>query len=649
MSASLSLPSMVAATSGIKVLGTGQALVTFNASFDAVTAALAFVCSSLIGKFSDYLGHKRMIVAQCFAMALPPLFFCIAGIDRLAGLWAFRVGMLTSQGILAFNNQGGPALNAFLANELAPGDRIAGFAWLYASVPLSAAAIVVGTAQPMLSLPHGNFLLLLFSVALAAASGVLAMRLPQAPAEHSEAERDTQGHGWRLLSPVAPFREACSNPHLLALCAISALVTLAEGLCQSSTLIAYIVSELSIDTDITAQRSVQTRLQVLPQLLLVPIALGIPVLLKWIRKETILGLTIIICAISCAFPVLVSWTRADWSVTLLAISVAFLATPFIILSTMIPDAASSPEAVGSAMGTVFSFKQLATLCGALLEGSLYNAFLVAGCPWVTFMIFGAIALSSLLAMPYIKGRVRVDVSPRRRRRFSHINRSACSTVKAIVVIFLNFPYAILMLVVTLALLSLSIGLSVTLTLLGIGLMFLLRYILDAFIAVDLSLAAWALHPDEQISKASRTVEAGTCMQRLRSDMCNRYTSSSIVYFVLVKLPVSTVAWVVLIALWSSTLGLMSIPIEFLCGIPICWGPYDGKGLPVTAPTMEWSKHCKGFAIDAVWKSLGPCLFGLALAPLCAYSTVQLARATARCTLWWHGATSVSRFTPGLLG
>jgi len=319
-----------------------------------------------------------------------------------------------------------------------------------------------------------------------------------------------------------------------------------------------------------------------------------------------------------------------------------------ILSAMIPDAASSPEAVGSAMGTVFSFKQLATLCGTLLEGTLYNAFLVAGYPWVTFMIFGAIALSSLLAMPCVfRGRVRVDVGPHRRRRFTDMKLSAWSTVKAIVVICLDFPWAILTMVVTVTLLSMSIGLSVILV--GIGLMLLLCYILDVFIVVDLSLAAFVLHPDGQFSRASRTVEAAACPWRLRSDICNRHTLSSIVYFILVKLPMSTVTWAVLIVLWSTSLGLISIPIEFLCGIPICWGPYDGKGPPVRVPTTEWSKDCKGFAIDSAWKSLGPCCFGLALAPLCAYSTVQLARATARCTMWWHGATAVNSLVPGLLG
>jgi len=646
VAASSSLPSIVAATSGIKVLGAGQTLVSFNAWFDAVTAALAFLCSGFVGKLSDYLGHKRVVVAQFSAMALPPLFFCVAGIDTLAGLWAFRIGMLASQGILAFGKQGGPALSAFLANEVAPGDRFAGFAWFYALVPLSAAAIIMGTGQPILSLPHGNFILLLFSIALAAASGALAIRLPQAPAEHSEAERDAQGRRHCLPSPIAPFREACLNPHLSALCAIAASVTLAEGLPQSSTLNAYIVSELSIDTDVDAQRSVQMRLQVLPQLLIAPIALGIPMLLKCICKESILRFAIIISAISCALPVLVSWTRSDWSVTLLAISIAFMIVPFIILSAMIPDAASSPEAVGTAMGTVCSFKQLATLFGALLEGRLYNAFLHAGFPWVPFMLFGAIALSSLLAMPYIKGRAQADVGSRRRRRFGRMmNISGCSIVKAIVVICLNFPCSILTLVVTITLLSVGIGLSVILV--GVGLMFLLRYTLDVFISMDLSLAAWVLHPDEQITRSSRTVEVGTCMQRLWSDMCSRYMLSSTVYFVLVKFPISSIAWVVLIALWSTTLGLISIPIQFLCAVPICWGPYEGVRVPAT----EWSKHCKGFAIDSLWKSLCPCLFGLALAPLCAYSSVQLARATARCTVWWHGATATAVNNPGsgLLG
>lgn len=642
MSASISLPLLVSGLVGVKVMGAGDALTTFNGIFDALTAGISFFTSGFIGKLGDHLGHKKVIAAQCVVMALPPLVFCIGGTGSAIGLYGFRIGQLFSQGLMAYNPQGGPALNSYFSNSLPPECLFAGYAWIYALVPTSAAAIILGVGNRVMSMQHGHLLVLLFSACSAIASAGLASILPTPPSSTTAGLVEGRFDLSSLPSPIAPFKDAFANCALFSLCVVAALITFAEGLGQSSTLYVYIVSELKIMDDTAAQQSVSVRLQVISQLLIGPISLLLPVLLNFMSKKMVLMLAIILCAIAASVPVLVEWTKADWSVTVVAIFLAFMVAPQTVICALVPEAASSPDSIGSAQGAIAAFKQFMICCGALSAATIYNYFNRNGSPGITFLVFGGIALLSLPLLLCISGAPTTDHDrpSADRPRFARIRESSLVTAKSwlfmswrsVVFIFAECAFAF----VTFLACMLGATLGFSLAIIGVGLiiLFFLPELLGSFTSADIALANWMLTSTRPqtccgLERDPNLVRTGTYKDRCFSNLFNKTTGVRLALFIC-RLPIPILIFAFELLIWYYSLSLISKPFQYLMGYKVYIAPGANQYTSSTAAGFNQGLEVKNF-----WETLGLGFGGFVLIPLAMVVSTFVARAFATTILRLH--------------
>merc|ERR1712151_345111 len=66
------------------------------------------------------------------------------------------------------------------------------------------------------------------------------------------------------------------------------------------------------------------------------------------------------------------------------------------LNTLVTEAADSPDTVGAALGAVASAQSIMALAAGPFEAMCYNFLNGVGYPWLTYILFGIIAISSLL-------------------------------------------------------------------------------------------------------------------------------------------------------------------------------------------------------------------------------------------------------------
>jgi DHA1 family tetracycline resistance protein-like MFS transporter len=607
---------------------TGKDQVEIAGACGSVKAVIGFFAAALIGRLSDKIGRKPLLIYALVVGVLPGLSLMISGTKT--GVWAYFVLDTFLTGLTAASANGSPVFHAAITDQVPAENVMAAFAMTFALGPIL--AVVLMNVPNLLGVGQAGgtvYAVVLTGLGIAITLGLPEARQPETPPE------DASGG---FANPFAPLLGALRNRPLALLCLVAAFLQLGESMPNSQSMFHYLAKLQGLDLgnpeDAQKVALMMTMLLSIMMLVTVPVTLLLPLLIKRMAPERVLLASIVLAAVAAVSP---TFAELGVPVFVVAVFLAAMLTPFIALQSLVPRTAASDGQIGECMGAVAAAKQLVSVFASYSEAKIYNALDLANVPWLAFVLFAGITACAIVPALLLSSRW-ARAPPRTERREGprpiwhplQVGRSSLHGLWAL-------PSSVAAFAVTVTLLSLGLG---TLFLcVGVLVLVVLGQLLVRLAQWDLQTAAWALNEPVVgpcASAPSSPLKVGVVgfLRELRGSCVLRL----LVFYTLVNLPMSMAFFILSVAFIVLPPSYIAVPILYLFGVPgLC---IDGGGFGIT-------DECKGMPINTPLRSLYPFLLGLLLLPLCAMLLSMLSRLRARMLKAVLAETSLHVSTPSV--